>query len=170
MQVRIREATYSDIEGLVALYDSARAYFAANGIDQWQVGGPDFDTAFGDVEDGICYVVVDDEGRLEATFVCDFSGEPAYDKLMGGEWLCEREYATLHRVAVAEEFKGRGIGGEMIAFIEQRCREYGVEAIRGDTHRDNLPMQRMLEKNGFVLRGKVTYTVAGERLAYEKTL
>ncbi len=168
--MRIREATYSDIEGIAALYDGARGYFAANGIDQWQVGGPDIDSAFGDVDDGICYVVVDDEGRLEGTFVCDFSGEPAYDRLTDGEWESQGEYATLHRVAVAEEFKGRGVGGEMIAFIEARCREYGVEAIRGDTHRDNLSMQRMLEKNGFERRGRVFYPVAGERLAFEKIL
>ncbi len=168
--MRIREASYSDIEGIAALYDAARRYFAGAGIPQWQVGGPDEITAFADVEDGICYVVVSPEGRLEGTFVLDFSGEPAYERLFEGAWSTEGEYAALHRVAVAPECKGRGIGGEMIAFAEARCRDAGVEALRGDTHEKNAAMRRMLEKNGFVACGRVRYPVAGERIAYEKIL
>ena len=168
--MRIREASYSDIDGIVALYDAARRYFADAGIPQWQVGGPDADSAFADVEDGICYVVVSPAGALEGTFVLDFSGEPAYDRLTEGEWSASGEYAALHRVAVAPDCKGRGIGGEMVAFAEARCRDAGVEALRGDTHELNAPMRRMLEKNGFSLCGRLRYPVAGERLAYEKIL
>lgn len=168
--MRIREATYSDIDAIAALYDSARRYFAGAGIDQWQTGGPDADSAFADIEDGICYVVADGEGRIEATFVCDFSGEPAYDRLTSGQWSFDGEYAGLHRVAVDDRLKGRGIGGEMVAFVERRCRESGVECIRSDTHPDNLSMQRMLEKNGFSPCGTTTYPIDGRRVVFEKIL
>ena len=168
--MRIREATYSDIEGIVALYDAARAYFRGAGIPQWQVGGPDADSAFGDVEDGICYVVIGPDGGLEGTFVLDFSGEPAYDRITDGAWLTAGEYAAIHRVAVDPACKGRGVAGEMVAFAEARCRDAGVESLRCDTHEQNAAMRRMLEKAGFLLCGRVRYPVAGERVAYEKPL
>ena len=168
--MRIREASYSDIDGIVALYDAARRFFADAGIPQWQVGGPDADSAFADVEDGICYVVMGSDGVLEGTFVLDFSEEPAYDHLTEGAWATSGEYAAIHRVAVAPDRKGRGIGGEMVAFAEARCRDAGVESLRCVTHEQNAPMRRMLEKNGFSLCGRVRYPVAGERVTYEKVL
>lgn len=168
--MRIREATYSDIERIVALYDAARAFFRGAGIPQWQVGGPDADSAFADVEDGICYVVVNPEGALEGTFVLDFSGEPAYERITDGAWSTAGEYAALHRVAVDPACKGRGVGGEMVAFAEARCRDAGVDTLRGDTHEENAPMRRMLEKAGFTACGRVRYPIGGERVAYEKIL
>ena len=122
------------------------------------------------MEAGICYVVVSPEGALEGTVVLDFSGEPAYDRLTEGAWLTAGEYAALHRVAVDPACKGRGIGGEMVAFAESRCRDAGVESLRCDTHELNAAMRRMMEKNGFVPCGRLRYPVAGERLAYEKVL
>ena len=168
--MRIREATYSDIDTIEALYRAARDYFADAGIDQWQVGGPDAETAFADVEDGILYVVVDEVGAVEGVFACDFAGEPVYDRITGGAWLSDGEYAALHRVAVAPACKGRGIAGEMVAFAQARCRESGVEALRADTHAQNRSMRRMLEKNGFVFCGTVRYPVDGDRVCYEKIL
>ncbi len=167
--MRIREATYSDIDAIAALYDDARQALKSAGVDQWQSDGPNADTAFADVEDGICYVVTDSEG-LVAVFICDFSGEPAYQHILDGEWLTNGEYAALHRIAVFSRFKGRGIGSEIVAFIAGRCNENGVGSIRCDTHRDNISMQRMLEKNGFVRCGKVYYWDCGERIAFEKIL
>ncbi len=167
--MRIREATYSDIDAIAALYDDARQALKSAGVDQWQKGGPNLDTAFADVEDGICYVVTDAEG-LVAVFICDFSGEPAYLSILDGEWLSNSEYAALHRIAVSSRHKGRGVGSEIIAFIAGRCNENGVNSIRCDTHRDNKPMQRLLEKNGFVRCGKVYYWDCGERIAFEKIL
>ena len=85
-------------------------------------------------------------------------------------WSTDGEYAALHRVAVAPSCKGRGVGGEMVAFAEARCRESGVETLRGDTHEQNRPMRRLLEKSGFSVCGRIVYPVAGPRLAYEKIL
>lgn len=168
--MRIREATYSDIDSIAALYDAAREYFRTAGIDQWLDGHPNADTAFAAVEDGICYVALDDYGELAGTFVCDFSGEDAYRQIYGGEWLSSDEYAAIHNVAVAPEMKGRGVAGELFGFVESRCIENGVYSIRGDTHPDNLPMQRAMEKFGFVQCGMIRYPAYGERLAYQKEL
>ena len=42
--------------------------------------------------------------------------------------------------------------------------------LRGDTHRGNKIMQRVLEKNGLVYRGIIYLEDGGERLAFEKLL
>lgn len=45
-----------------------------------------------------------------------------------------------------------------------------MTVLRADTHRDNLPMQRVLEKAGFSLRGVIYVEDGSERLAYELIL
>ena len=47
-------------------------------------------------------------------------------------------------------------------------RQQGFVSFRVDTHADNRPMQRLLEKCGFGLRGVVDCHHGGERLAYQK--
>jgi RimJ/RimL family protein N-acetyltransferase len=42
--------------------------------------------------------------------------------------------------------------------------------IRIDTHDDNLPMQRALEKNGFVPCGRIWCEDGTPRIAYQRTL
>ncbi len=42
-----------------------------------------------------------------------------------------------------------------------------MKIIRGDTHRLNLPMQRVMAKNGLELRGVIHVEDGSERLAYE---
>ena len=41
------------------------------------------------------------------------------------------------------------------------------DQLRIDTHEDNLPMQRSLERLGFVRCGKVYIERAGERIAFQ---
>lgn len=42
--------------------------------------------------------------------------------------------------------------------------------LRGDTHRDNQPMRRVMEKNGFSYRGVIHLEDGAERLAFEALL
>lgn len=164
--MQIREATYSDIDRIMDLFAQAREYMRVNGIPQWQDGYPDYDTVFGDIDDGICYVVVDG-GVTVSTFVCDFSGEPSYNVIFNGEWIVDGEYAALHRIAVDNGCKGKGVGGFIIDFIRNRCIENGVDSVRGDTHELNCPMRRMLEKNGFRYCGVIRLANGEARVAYQ---
>ncbi len=166
--MQIREATYSDMEQILRLYEQAREYFRASDIPQWTDGRPDYDDVFGDIDDGICYVATEN-GYILAAFICDFFEEGRYPSLFGGEWLNDDEHAGLHRVAVNPESKGRGIGGEIVRFAANRCRENGVYNLRCDTHPRNNSMRRMLEKNGFVPCGKF-FDSGEERIAYQLEL
>ena len=57
-----------------------------------------------------------------------------------------------------------------MSFAEESARKNNAASIRVDTHRDNLPMQRMLQKNGFIYCGIIYLADGKERFAFEKPL
>ena len=97
-----------------------------------------------------------------------FDGEPAYDAIEGA-WLTDGEYVVLHRMAVADGEKGRGVATEFMRRVEAMAHGRGTGSMRVDTKFDNRYMLRMLGRLGFVYCGKVRYR-SGERLAFEKPL
>ena len=97
-----------------------------------------------------------------------FDGEPAYGAI-DGAWLTGGDYVVLHRLAVADGEKGRGVAAEFMRRTEALARGRGVGSFRVDTNFDNLRMLRLLEKEGFRFCGTVRYA-GGERLAFEKRL
>ena len=108
------------------------------------------------------------EGGRVVGFAClAFGVEPTYGVIEQGRWLGQGEYGFLHRVAVDPAAKGRGAAGLFFDELKRQARERGVKIIRGDTHRDNLPMQRVMAKNGLELRGVIHVEDGTERLAYE---
>ena len=137
----VRAATYADLYEIEVIYEAARRFMRESGNEtQWQGGYPSSDVIKADVDLGRLYAVVDGNEIL-AVFVFAVGNEPTYDKIYGGQWLDTAEYAYIHRVAV--RCAGRGIA----SFIFSWCFEQ-FSNIKIDTHRDNIPMQKALEKAG----------------------
>lgn len=65
----------------------------------------------------------------------------------------------MHRLAVAAS--GHGAGTRMLTWLTERH-----DNVRVDTHADNVPMQRTLEKCGFVRRGTIWVEDGTPRIAY----
>lgn len=108
------------------------------------------------------------QGNVVAYGAVVFDGEPAYDAIEGA-WLTDGDYVVLHRMAVADGKKGRGVATEFMRRVEAMACGRGTGSMRVDTNFDNRYMLRMLGRLGFVYCGKVRYR-SGERLAFEKTL
>lgn len=108
------------------------------------------------------------QGNVVAYGAVAFDGEPAY-KAIEGAWLTDGDYVVLHRMAVADGEKGRGVATEFMRRVEAMACGRGTGSMRVDTNFDNRYMLRMLGRLGFVYCGKVRYR-SGERLAFEKTL
>ncbi len=108
------------------------------------------------------------QGNVVAYGAVVFDGEPAYDAIEGA-WLTDGDYVVLHRMAVADGEKGRGVATEFMRCVEAMACGRGTGSMRVDTNFDNHYMLRMLGRLGFVYCGKVRYR-SGERLAFEKTL
>lgn len=169
-----RHSRPEDVAAIAALFDAARPSMAALGIDQWQNGVPNGNNAAEDVMRGIGRVA-EEAGTVVAAYSFLTEGEPDYDTIYDGAWLTHNTpYAAVHRVAVAPHLRGQGVSTRMMEEIFREARAGGFASVRIDTHEGNIPMRRMLEKNGFVYCGTV-YLRGGpddgaKRVGYEKIL
>ena len=161
--MNIRKAQMRDIDEIMNIYASAREFMRASGNpNQWGDGYPSRELIKADIESGLSYIV-EDEGEIIACFFFKVGEDPTYVRIYEGEWIEGGEYGVIHRIAV--KYNGRGI----IARVFEFCSEIS-RSIRIDTHRDNIPMQRALEKSGFTRCGIIYLPSSDERIAYQRIL
>ena len=167
--LRYRKSGEVDVDAIMTLIADAQNWFRGQGIDQWQDGYPTRDIILNDVSEGNSYIV-ECNGTIVATAVISFDGEPTYAEIKGKGWLNENSYAVVHRVAVADAFRRKGIALEILCYTEMLCRERGVQDIRIDTHADNRAMRALLKKLGYTHCGRIALTSGASREAYHKNL
>ena len=167
-----RQAQSCETDRIMQIIRQAQARMHAAGSRQWQDGYPAPGHISADIGRNRGYVLCKPgvEGPLSviAYGAVVFDGEPAYDAIEGA-WLTDGDYVVLHRMAVADGEKGRGVATEFMRRVEAMACGRGTGSMRVDTNFDNRYMLRMLGRLGFVYCGKVRYR-SGERLAFEKTL
>ena len=167
--IRFRKGEERDLERIMVLVADAQNWFREQGIDQWQDGYPTSEIISDDILGGENYVVELNDVVI-ATFVASFAGEPTYSVIKGRGWLNEKPYAVVHRIAVADECRRKGIAKEILHFTEEQCAERGIENIRIDTHCDNKAMRSLLKKLGYTHCGRITLTSGAFREAYHKQI
>ena len=142
--------------------EEARAYQREQGFVQWTDKTPTLFDICKDIIEHRAYFITEDNEPLG--YVCiRLDGDPIYDEITA--WT-HTPYVAVHRVAIGDAARGKGASRHLFRLIRELCLAHGIHAIRIDTHEDNLPMQRALEKFGFVRCGIVYITRAGERIAY----
>jgi RimJ/RimL family protein N-acetyltransferase len=85
--------------------------------------------------------------------------DPTYQKIEG-TWLNDRPYGTIHRLASAGITTG----------VFQQCLDYcltQINDIRVDTHADNTPMRKSIERAGFKRCGIIYVADGTPRIAYQ---
>jgi GNAT superfamily N-acetyltransferase len=165
--MNIRLSRPDDLPALMDIFREARATIATLGIDQWQDGYPSESLISEDIAQGRSYVL-EEQGLIFGTFVL-VETEPDYDCIYEGSWEQER-YLAMHRVAVRVSCRGTGASDAIVRYAVAHARQLQSDAIRIDTHRGNLPMRRMLEKQGFQYRGVIYLADGAHRVAYEKSV
>lgn len=168
--MEIRKANKNDVEQILEIFGQAQKSLGERNVDQWQDGYPNINNVNEDIENGHGYVLIKND-QVSATVAISFGEDETYQTIYEGKWLTSgTNYAVIHRIAVKNEFKGLGIASKIFEYTEKLCPQNGSKSIRVDTHRDNLPMQSVIRKNGFEYCG-IIYTHDGsERLAFEKIL
>ena len=158
--MNIRLTTAADLDQVMQIYHNARLYMRQTGNPtQWASGYPFRETVEEDIALGRSYVCEED-GHIYAVFMLLTTEEPTY-AVIDGAWLNSLPYLTLHRVASTGE--KRGMVDEIVGWALQRSQN-----LRGDTHADNLPMQRAFERNGFQRCGTVWMADGTPRIAYHR--
>lgn len=159
--MNIRKALSRDLERIFEIYDGARSFMRASGNpDQWKNGYPDSATVLNDIACGRLFVC-EENGELLAVF-CFFKGRESDYEYIEGSWLDSTDDGVIHRIAVSDKARGRGVASLCFGWCKQQC-----ESIKIDTHRLNIPMQKALEKNGFVRCGIIYLQNGEERIGYQ---
>lgn len=95
-----------------------------------------------------------------------FDGEPVYRDI-DGKWLSSDPFVVVHRLAVADGMKGKGLATLFVQEVEKMSLKIGVTSFRSETNSLNVSMQKVLEKLGFTYCGEITFQW-GKPMAYEK--
>lgn len=165
-------ATDVYLNKMCEITDQAKRQLQRLGVDQWQSGYPSRDVWEQDIANACSYVAIDD-GVVQGFFAYMTKPDPSYNTICGA-WFTDGNYASLHRVCVADEYKGLGVAGQMFAFACKMSRDLGLSSVRVDTHAANLPMCRALIKAGFQYCGEIELVDGCEkgssRIAFEKLL
>ncbi len=146
--MKIRKATCGDMDRILCITAHARQYFRENGIPQWQGDYPGEGDFSRDIELGRLYVA-DENGEAVGFYCYDNGGDENYNEIFEGSFSSNEPYAAIHRIAVDERLKGKGVAGKMVNHALSIALSEGFSYVRGDTHRLNISMQKMLTKNGF---------------------
>ena len=160
-------ARNEDIGAYVDILNKGREFQRAQGFVQWPDGYPDQSDVAQDISEGKGYAL-HVAGKVAAYFYLGFDGDPAYPEIKGA-WRFEEPYAVIHRVAIGEGYRGKGLMNELFRLAGEVCMSRGVDCLRIDTDEQNKRMRHVLEKNGFVYCGTVIQG-GGDRLAFDKKL
>jgi len=161
-ELTVRQAVPAELDRILSIYADARAYMAQNGNPtQWGQGYPPEELVRTDVQGGHAYVCADGDDIL-GVFYFAKGPDPTYERIEGA-WLNDRPYHVIHRIAVAKHAHGRGVAAACFAYAFA----HGGN-VRIDTHQNNLPMQRALQKNGFVPCGTIFLENGEPRMAFHR--
>ena len=153
--MEFRLAEEKDMVRVITLINQAKQFLAQQNVDQWQNGYPNAASIQEDLQKQNGYVLCLD-GTVVGYACISFDGEPCYADLQG-KWLSEQPYAVIHQMVIGNQEKGKGFAGQFFSFAEQLCRTNGIKSVKVDTDRDNLRMQAVLQKLGFVYCGTVCF-------------
>jgi GNAT superfamily N-acetyltransferase len=167
MNYNFRKATLSEINPIWDILQQAIVRRKNDGSNQWQDGYPNLEVVQKDIEKEAGYVLTEGETIVGYIAVL-INDEPEYAKLKG-EWLTNDDFVLFHRVAIAENYLGKGLAKMMINHIEDFAVENNIKSIKADTNFDNDAMLNIFEKLGYKYCGQVHFR-GNPRRAFEKVL
>lgn len=163
MNRTFRKARMEDVSVIMRLIDEARGIMRSCGnVNQWIDGYPSEETIINDINNGHCYLCVEQGGEIVASFAFIASPEPTYQKIYEGAWLDDEPYYVVHRLA--SKAASHGIFNDVMDY----CMDVAGN-LRIDTHRDNVIMRHVIDRYGFTYCGIIYLANGDERLAYQKS-
>lgn len=167
--MQFRKAKIEDLPVMMGIIEEAQASLKALGINQWQNGYPSKEVIENDINNHNAYVLTDNN-TITGMATVIFNNEPTYDVIYNGKWLSINDFVVVHRLAVSEKEKKKGIASKIIGEVSRLAKTKNISSFKIDTHEGNYPMQRMLMKNGFVKCGTIILKDGNPRIALEKLI
>ncbi len=152
-------AQNKDLPRVMEIFEKARAFMRRSGNPtQWGSGYPSWEIVKADMEAERCFLVKMGE-NVCGVFTFWIGEEITYRTIEDGAWENDAPYGVIHRLASSGEV--RGVFDATLSYCLTQ-----IDHIRIDTHLDNAPMLRALEKRGFVRRGRITVADGTPREAF----
>ena len=159
--MEIRKTKPEELNILIRMYENARIFMASHGKPlQWGNTYPEPQILMDDISSGNSYVCVEHD-KIIATFYYKEGIDDTYVRIYEGQWLNEAPYGVVHRIT--SDGTIRGAASFCLNWAFNKCGNLKI-----DTHRDNIVMQHLLDKNGFKYCGVVYLENGSERIAYQK--
>ncbi len=169
----IRQAVIDDLRGVMECINDAKKFLKESGSNQWNGmdGYPNVSDLVNDIKLNRLYIYTIEN---KVAGIAAFLGEEPEYKHPYGKWLLNtKDYLTIHRIAVNQNFRGKGIAKALFLYAEEYARLKHKDSIRVDTHEKNVVMQSLVQKMGYTPCGYVVYQRIQEepkRLIYEKKI
>ncbi|MDQ0106075.1 GNAT superfamily N-acetyltransferase [Chitinophaga terrae (ex Kim and Jung 2007)] len=167
MEYTFRKAVPAELDQIWEILEGGIARRKAEGSNQWQDGYPNPDVVRNDIEKGYGYVLADGSTIVGYCAIL-INDEPAYADIQG-KWVTEGDFVVYHRVAVSDQYLGKGLAQVMLKHIEAFARQHHIKSLKADTNFDNAGMLKIFEKLGYVYCGEVVFR-GSPRKAFEKVL
>lgn len=165
--MRIRKATEKDLSQIMEIYAYARRFMAEHGNpNQWgPTNWPPEELIREDIKKGDSYVCMDEADEIIGVFYYVYGKDidPCYADITDGGWLDDSPYGVVHRIASSG--KKKGVGAFCLSWAYEQSGH-----LRIDTYGDNIVLQNLLKKLGFVHCGTI-YVAEDDlpRMAFEKS-
>ena len=163
MSYEIQTAQAENLPEILQIYAQAREFMRQTGNpNQWMTHHPAESILRNDIREQKLHLCVDN-GEILGVFYYTQGIDPTYVRIFEGSWLNDEPYGVIHRIAVCRH--GKGVAAFCFDWALQQCPQ-----LRIDTHRDNLPMQKALKKQGFTRCGIIYLESGDQRIAYHKAI
>ncbi len=147
----IRKASSLDIESMEQFYRDVTEYLSNNiNYPAWE---KDIYPARADAEKSIrnqSLIVATLDNEIVGSAIINNEYPTQYNKV---KWLGnfdDNEILIIHTFAVSPKHSKKGVGVEMIKWIESYAKKNGVKSLRLDCYEVNPPAQKLYEKCGFI--------------------
>ena len=165
MDIDIRQAGLTDIDGLMKLVRACILKMQSQGIDQWDDLYPDRGTIQRDIENGTAFIAkLAGVNAGMATLNEDQS--PEYVNV---SWRHSGRPAVIHRLMVAPAAEGKGVARALMGFLEGHSERMGCTCVRLDVFVKNPRAVRFYELSSYQRAGQVKFR-KGAFYCYEKML
>ncbi|KQB43980.1 Acetyltransferase, GNAT family protein [Flavobacterium daejeonense] len=167
MKYQFRKARITEIPQIWDILQKAIHRRKKDGSEQWQDGYPNPEVIENDIKKEAGFVLTNENEIIGYTAVL-INDEPEYANIIG-KWLTNEDFVVFHRVAIAEDYLGRGFSKIILKYIEEFALSNKIYSLKADTNFDNLAMLHIFEKLGYQYCGEVFFR-GSARKAFEKVL
>lgn len=167
-ELNLRQANLSDADRIWEILQQAIQKRKEERSNQWQNGYPNMTVVNNDISNSFGYVIENDDNLIIGYVAIINEIEPAYTAIEG-KWLNDDPYIVIHRLAVAQDIKIKGLGTWAMTEIEKVAISKNIHTIKVDTNFDNVGMLRVFEKLGYHYCGEV-YFDGSPRKAFQKNI